>query len=438
MKQPNILWICTDHQRFDAIGCMGNPFVCTPNMDRLAGEGALFENCFAQNPFCAPSRSSFLTGRYPRTARCRQNGRSIPAEETLVTGMLSDQGYYGGLAGKLHISACHPSVAQDSERRIHDGYHEFHWAHDPGNNWRGSRYTQWLEQQGKTFSIEPRQDHPSVRTGMPAPLHLSTWIGSTAVDFIARQAGKDRPWHFAANFFDPHYPFDPPADYLERYMDRLDEIPLPHFVEGELEKKPKMQAAIHHMENTPYVRKSPYCYPLLSPGDHRMIRAAYWAMIDLLDEQVGRMMDALEETDQLEDTLVVFMSDHGEMLGDHGMYLKAGLFYEQLIHVPLILSWPGRIEKGLRSSALVELVDLAPTLLEAAGLERHPGMQGQSFLPIAVGEKDPREHREDVYAEFYNADFPGDEKTHTTMVRTSRYKVISEKEFTAPITERQK
>src|SRR5215210_7510934 len=106
MNKPNILWICTDQQRFDTLGVYGNPFVKTPNLERLAQNGTLFEHCYTQSPVCTPSRASFLTGRYPRTTRCRQNGQSIPADEVLVTKLLAEAGYRCGLSGKLHISAC--------------------------------------------------------------------------------------------------------------------------------------------------------------------------------------------------------------------------------------------------------------------------------------------------------------------------------------------
>ena len=135
----NILWICTDQQRFDTLGCTGNEWVHTPNLDRLASEGVLFENAYAQSPVCAPSRGSFLTGRYPRTCGPRQNGQDIDAKERLLPRILADNGYYCGLAGKLHLSACHDNTGRLMEPRIDDGYHFFQWSHHPqphhGTNW---------------------------------------------------------------------------------------------------------------------------------------------------------------------------------------------------------------------------------------------------------------------------------------------------------------
>ena len=153
--KPNVLWICSDQQRFDTLGCYGNPFVQTPNLDKLAAAGVLFENVYSQSPVCTPSRASFLTGRYPRTTRCRQNGQAIPPDEVLVTKLLRDAGYVCGLAGKLHLAPCNPSVCKDTEQRIDDGYAQFFWSHDPGDVWFAHDYTQWLRNKGLRRESKP-------------------------------------------------------------------------------------------------------------------------------------------------------------------------------------------------------------------------------------------------------------------------------------------
>lgn len=146
-------------------------------------------------------------------------------------------------------------------------------------------------------------------------------------------------------------------------------------------------------------------------------------MVDLIDAQVGRMLEALDRTGQRDNTLVIFMSDHGEMLGDHGLYLKGGYFYEHAVHMPLIVAWQGRFRAGRRSRALVEFTDLAPTLLEAAGLDRGTGMQGRSFWPLLIGAAPLHEHREDVYAECLNSHEP-ERGLDLGMVRTDRWKLV--------------
>lgn len=420
MKQPNILWICTDQQRFDTLGCYGNRFVNTPNIDRLAEKGVLFEQTYCQNPVCSPSRASFLTGRYPRTTRVRQNGQSIPSDEVLVTRLLSEGGYTCGLAGKLHISVCNPSAAPSIEPRINDGYDEFRWSHHPKPDWPTNEYTQWLIQKGKKFSTVPHENCQYVHVGPEAEDQQTTWCAEKAETFIETNALFDRPWLYSVNMYDPHHPFTPPRSFLEKYLDKLEEIPLPDYSDGEHDNKPSFQQRDHHAA---YGMKNMFPYAKMKEQDHRYLRAAYWAMVDLIDEQVGRMMDALERTDQLKDTIVIFMSDHGELLGDHGVYLKGPHFYDPAVRVPLIISWPKHLEGNRRIRSMVELVDLAPTLLDAANLPMYKGMQGRSLWPLLTGEIKEDTHREDVYCEFYNSQVRED-TAFGTMLRTKRYKLV--------------
>ena len=392
--RPNILWICTDSQRWDTLGCYGNPYVHTPRLDALGENGVVFERCFTQSPVCTPSRACFLTGRYPRTTRVRQNGQVMPRDEILITRLLAEAGYVCGLSGKLHVSACHPHPYAAGEPRVDDGYTEFHWSHHPAESWPTNEYSHWLRERGAVFDTPPHPDSPHVKTGMPAEYHQTTWCAQKAINFIESAAAFDRPWVFSVNLFDPHDNFDPPAEYLQRYLKRLADIPLPNYVPGELDDKPAFQAIDHHG-----ACNNPNSYPFseMTEHDHRLVRAAYWAMIDLIDAQVGRMLAALERTGQRENTIVVFISDHGELLGDHGIYLKGPHFYEPAVRVPLIISCPALIPAGRRSGALVELVDLAPTLHEATGLAPQERMQGRSLWPALRGRADLRRHRDDVY-----------------------------------------
>jgi choline-sulfatase len=424
MTQPNVLWICTDQQRFDSLGCYGNEFVDTPNIDRLAERGVQFDQAFCQSPVCAPSRASFLTGRYPRTTGVRQNGQQISDNETLVTKSLADDGYTCGLAGKLHISPCNPHAEHRpmTETRIDDGYSEFHWSHDPNRTWPTNEYRQWLRERGAEYDPTPHPDSEYVETDEDPDTFQTTWCAQKAINFVEEAADFEQPWLYSVNFFDPHHPFAAPEEYLERYEAMLEDIPLPEYEDGELDDKPDFHRDYHEG-----AYRNPDLFPFadMDETDHRLLRAAYWAMVDLVDDQVGRLLDALERTGQREDTLVIFMSDHGELLGDNGAYLKGPFFYEQSVRVPLIASMPGEIREGATSDALVELVDLAPTLLDAAGVDREPGMQGESLWPMLTGESDLDEHRDAVYAECYNA--PGaiwdDTRQYVTMVRTDRYKL---------------
>jgi arylsulfatase A-like enzyme len=426
-ERPNILWICTDQQRWDTLGATGNRHVRTPNLDRFFAQSAQFEGAYCQSPVCTPSRASFLTGRYPRTTRTRQNGQDIPEDEVLVTRLLADAGYACGLSGKLHLSTCHPSVSPVMERRINDGYSAFHWSHHPGyagektNNWPLNEYNLWLAQKGENYRAEPVGESRYVKFGPRAENHQTTWCAEKAIDFINAHAGRGTPWLFSVNFFDPHHPFDPPAEYLERYLDRLDEIELPNYREGELAGKPVFQRIDH---SGAYGGHAGMPFDKMSDADHRLVRAAYYAMCDLIDDQVGRMLEALDASGQRENTIVIFMSDHGELVGDHGIYLKGPFFYEPAVHVPLAIGLPGAIAPR-RIEGLVELVDLAPTLLEAAGMPAHPGMQGRSLWPLLTG-PGTRTQTEDVYCEYYNA-MPWHRDPllpFVTMLRTDTHKLV--------------
>ena len=409
---PNILWFCTDQQRGDTIQCLGNPHVRTPNLDALVSEGVAFTRAYCQSPICTPSRASFLTGRYPRTTRCRQNGARIPEDEVMVTRLLAEHGYDCGLVGKLHLSPCHGRV----EHRVNDGYRVFHWSHHPMPDWEENEYTQWLRGKGHRWgNLYHRPPDAFAWAGVPAELHQTTWCVEKAIDFAMED--RDGPWLMSVNCYDPHHPFDPPPEYLDRYDP--DVLPDPAYQEGELRNKPRFQQ-IDHMGA--YGGDGISCAQA-TPRQRREMIAAYYAMIELIDDRFGRLMRALEASGQRENTIVVFMSDHGELLGDHGILWKGPHFYESLVRVPLIVSWPGAFVAGIRSDALVELVDIAPTLLEATGLSVPTCMQGRSLLPVLTGEKAPDGHRSSIYCEYYNAMPWHDRQAFGTMYFDGRYKM---------------
>lgn len=421
---PNILWICVDQQRKDALGCYGNPFVRTPNIDRLAAGGTLFENAVSQSPVCAPSRAAFLTGRYPRTCGVRQNGQDIPASEVLVTKWLRDKaGYTCGLSGKLHLSACNPAAGRNTEPRIDDGYDAFFWSHDQVvNNWTNNQYGLWLKDLGIKYEERPHPDSPYVQYGMDEEHSQAKWCTDRALSFMEAAREQGKPWCFSINYFDPHHPFNPAKAYLDRYNDILCQLPLPDYVEGELDSKPLFQRKDHLGA---YDTPGNYPFPQMTEHDHRLIKAAYYALGDMIDHQVGRLLDYLEKSGQTEDTLVIYMSDHGEHLGDHGMYLKGPAFYQSGINVPLIFSMPGTVCKGRRAHAIVELLDIPQTLLEMNRIVAYPGMMGRSFAQLLTDAGSLDQHRSSAYSEYYNANVKHtDPKAFATMVYDGRWKLV--------------
>ncbi|MFV0295505.1 MAG: sulfatase [Hyphomicrobiaceae bacterium] len=434
MQKPNILWICTDQQRWDTLSYFGFPGADTPNIDRLARKGVAFERTYCQSPICTPSRASFLTGRYPISHQNHRNGNTSFSDKlVLVPRLFQDAGYATGLIGKLHLSRSQGVVEQRPSR---DGYTEFYWSHHPDPDWgEGHDYETWLAEKG----VDPETLYNRARAygpGVEAPLHQTTWAGDRAQDFIERH--KDRPWFLSINLFDPHPPFDPPADYLARFDPK--DMPAPIFAPSDMDHQRAFQDIDQQIvipvdprrgdpdsdlfENPPLVSDSPGRDTPPSLYNARYIRACYHAMILLIDDMVGDLMAKLTETGQERDTIVLFMSDHGEMLGDHGILYKGCRFYEGMIRVPMIFAWPGQFEEGLVSGALTELVDIAPTILDAAGLPSEPAMQGRSLAPLLRGTVPADRHKDHVLCEYFDSlDIPQGKGTRASMFRDERYKL---------------
>lgn len=430
-KRPNILWYCTDQQRWDTISAWGNRHIRTPNLDRLAQKGVSFRRCYSQSPICTPSRASFLTGRYPATHHAHRNGQArFPASEVLVTKVFADAGYDCGLVGKLHLTA-----VSHGEVRTDDGFALFAWSHMPrSENPLKNAYADWLRDEK---GIDPHalyRDHPTFcGAGVPAELHQTTWCSEKAIEFINQSRG-DRPWMLSVNPFAPHPPFDPPPEYLSRIDPET--LPFPVTGKGDAEHQRQFRDVALQRRDTVDVfgpppnrhgakPVDPWTGRVTSPPedsfDARYVKAAYYAQIEHIDHEFGRIIDALATSGQLDNTIVIFTSDHGELLGDHGLILKGCRFYESLVHVPLIVSWPARFKGGLDSTALVELVDLAPTLLDACGLPVPATMQGASLVPIASGASPADRHKPIVISE-YNDAIGGQPPSHGTMAFDGRFK----------------
>ena len=401
-NSPNILWITTDQQRWNTIGALGNEFIKTPNLDRLVHEGVSFEKAFVQAPICTPSRASFLTGMYPSTVRASKNGAAEWAEAApLITKTMKDAGYDCGLSGKLHLST---AMAHRPEHRPKDdGYRVFDLSHSPYQTGSANDYIKWYSDRGIDVMAHKRE-----KGYVPTEYHQTKWCTDRAIDFIKEE--REWPWFYSLNVYDPHGPFDPPQEYLDRYD--IDKLPKPWFKASDLEEK----KVFNNVMFQGYPRK-------YSNRVNKERLAKYWAQIDLIDEQIGRLLKTLEETGQLNNTLIIFTSDHGDMAGDHGMTAKGCRFYEGLVRVPLIFWYPPYFQENIQSNALVELTDIVPTLLELTGLKISKKIQGKSLLPILVGTKSAEFHRESVRSEFYDAAMT-DKINYGTMYRTQKYKLV--------------
>jgi len=409
-SRPNVLWVCTEHQRYDTIHALASTYIRTPNLDRLTREGVAFTHAFAQNSVCTPSRSSFLTGRYPSTTRCRQNGQNIPESEVLITRELRDMGYDCGLAGKLHVSAAFTGA----ERRIDDGYRMFKWSHGATEK-HGGAWIRWLADQGRQFDeVYAKSAVPFSREVSHREYHQTTWCFENALKFM--QEDRDCPWLVSVNPFAVHDPFDFLTEYFEQYDPEM--LPLPACTPGELDTKPRSQSSA--FERGGFADRSAH--------ELRQMVAAYYATIEHIDAEFGGLIDWLDDSGQRDNTLIIFHSDHGDMLGDHGIFQKGPYLYDCAVRVPLILSWPGHLPEGRQEDALVELVDLVPTLHELLGNAIPERVQGRSLVPLIEGRISSSEYRKFVTSEYYNSN-PGKHLAHGTstylsMWRNRRHKIV--------------
>ena len=432
-KPMNIVWFCTDQQRWDTIHALGNPYIKTPNIDKFIEEGVAFTRAYTQAPICSPSRSCFLTGRYPRTTKTMANGNEFYSkDEKLVTRLLADEGYTCGLSGKLHLTSAQGKM----ETRTDDGYTYMQWSEHPNNDWpKGvNAYQNWLEEKGVKWEDIYGGEYPSMSqwppvrnpnftgktVGVPAEYHQTTWCVEKAIEFMEEARKKGGPWLISLNPYDPHPPLDPPQAYKDRL--KIEDMPLPLWEDGELDNKPPHQQKDFYQGGQDGQAEP---FPSLTDMDKRERFRDYYAEIELVDDQFGRLLKYLDDIGERENTLVIFMSDHGEMNGDHGLYWKGAYFYEALVHVPLIMSCPSKILKGIKSDVLVELVDIAPTIMELAGYEVPYYMQGKSLVPILTGKQDSHHHKDAVYCEYYRGLKGTHEEIFATMYFDGRYKIVN-------------
>ena len=371
-ERPNVLWICTDQQRADTIHTLGNSAIHTPHLDELYGRGTAFTRAYCQSPICTPSRASFLTGRYPSNVHVARNGAAtFPSEPRLIPSLFADAGYRTHLVGKLHLASAYGGP----EAQALDGYQTLRYSHDPREpEAHGNIYARWAREKGWTFDdlfFRPKPDAPlQYRPTVDPSVHHTTWCADEAIAFL--QAAPPDPWFLSVNTFDPHPPFDAPGAWVARAREAG--VPPPVFEEADLKRQARLaEVAFQTRAQRP------------TPETLERI-ASYYGMIELIDDQVGRILRALDRTGQRESTLVIFMSDHGEMLGDHGLTLKGCRFYEGLVRVPLIVSWPGHFREGVLCEDLVELTDVAPTLAEVLGTEL-ARTNGRSLVPVLRGQQ---------------------------------------------------
>jgi arylsulfatase A-like enzyme len=389
----NILFITADQLRADALGCYGNPVIQTPHIDALAQGGVRFTKMFTAYPVCAPNRASIATGRYPTIHGLRANGMRLPETEQTLMSILRANGYRTYGAGKMHFgpqwhfpSDGRPIMDPDPVDAIDPQplAEEFPWYGFDSvmltEDHRMGPYGVYLAERGHHVWDELHSanypQHATVRSPFPEEHHQTTWITDRAIDYLYEHP-SDEPFFLWVSYVHPHHPFNPPAPYDTRY-DPAD-MPLPKWQEDEVEGWPAAYRQKYFAVEGTHEAVG-MCD--LTDDDWRRIKAYYYGMVSLIDKNVGRMINVLRQSGRLDNTLIVFNSDHGENLGDHRLLFK-GTTYDCVTNVPLILSWPDCANPGETRDLLCSSVDIMPTLIQLAGarVPQPSGIQGLSLRP---------------------------------------------------------
>lgn len=410
IDRPDILVIMTDQLRRDALGAYGCDWIPTPNLDRLAAEGVTFDNATCDNPICTPSRASILTGKMVPWHGVRRVHDVLPDDEVMFPERLRQAGYRTALVGKLHVSG---RVAEERVRHPNDGFETYDWCLDPtvGLDSRFNAYTAWLRRRAPDFLAALRREGRGVRHH-PEALHMSTWAAERTIELLA--AGDGRPFFCLMSLFDPHDPYD---DHPLPAQELIDPARIPPPSPG-------------RPGPTPVARERAGSYlgsfEDFSAEDIRAIRLGYAASLAFADLQIGRVLDALDASGRAENTLVLFLSDHGDQLGDHGLLVKGAPLYEPTVGIPLIARWPRRIAAGRRSPALVQGRDVAATCLAAAGLDAAACPQSEDLVAVASAGQTRRRALICAYRNSGIADGGAawDPPMQTTMVRDARHKLV--------------
>ncbi len=415
-SRPNIILIITDQQRFDTIGALGFGHVDTPNLDRLVRDGVSFDNCFITAPSCAPSRASLFTGYYPHTTGILKN--ADPWRHAWVERM-NGAGYRCVNIGKMHTYPYDVPLGFHERYVVEnkDRFLEERWFFDEWD--KALRAKGCVKQQRELYR---QRDDYRERLGafeweLPEDTHSDVFVGELARWWIDTKPRPDQPLFLQVGFPGPHPPYDPIPRYAEPYLAR--DLPLPEVTDAELASQPP--AFRKMIEHNLRIDHDSVVHQLHAPESalHRQ-RAYYLANVTMIDEQVGGLLQSLDAKGYLDDAVVIFCSDHGDCLGDHG-HSQKWTMYDIITRVPCLVWSPSRFPGGRRLEPLCQLFDLAPTILELAGLDVPASFEAESLLPALTGEDWPG--REEVFAE-HGRDGILDSTEFMTMVRTADWKLV--------------
>lgn len=396
MAKPNFLIIITDQFHPGCLGFAGHPVVKTPYLDALAASGVVFGRCYSNQPLCMPARATLFTGLPPRGHGVRMNGMPLDPSVPTFTEALRHAGYRTHCAGKIHLKCSQPPHGADVDaldpaefaevaKLWHDGRitelpHPYYglestdYVNGHGDGSYG-QYINWLkrehpdqahlffdqvslEEKSPAFSLFNRKQY---RWALPAELHPTHWVADRTIDFLEAH-DSSRPFCLMCSIQDPHSPFAAPEPYCRRYS--AADVPDPVGRDGELDDLPPHFRA---MVETPIKTSGNQLQPMNATEPYaKDCIAQYFGLIEMIDDQVGRLMQTLRDQKLDENTVVMFVADHGEALGEHGLWGKGPYHYDSVIHVPFVMHCPSRFKQGVRSSEVVSLLDFAPTILDLA------------------------------------------------------------------------
>ena len=386
---PNILVIMSDEFSACFSGTYGHPFIETPAMDRLAREGLTFSSAYCNSPLCVPSRTCFMTGRHVHNNGGWDN--AVPIGDDVVTWphLLRERGYETALCGKMHMVGRDHLHGFDRQisRDIHaDIAHPIYYWRDglpkAAKPWIGVIETGTGipgHEGGSKDSPEDLAERRSIATGPGRTLEIDIddMTANAAVDFILDSGRKQKPFALCVGFIAPHFPFVVPESYFNRYWPK--HADLPFMPPGHLDSLPPAGKRL----------RDAFGYSGYTQEQIKKARCAYYGLVSYLDEKIGRILDALETAGLAGDTLVINTSDHGEMLGEHGLWRKMS-FYDQAARIPLQVRFPGLVAENKVVSQCVSLVDVTATILDAAGVDSirqgSLGIDGDSFYDCCRAE----------------------------------------------------
>lgn len=359
-SRPNILLLMTDQQRFDTIHSAGYEFMNTPNLDRLVEEGCLYRYGYSPNPICLAARHNLITGLPARHHQFPDNVHNISTRSDLPTlpRILSDNGYETRAIGKMHFIPA----------RRHNGFDKMELMEELPNYREQDEYAMYLKDVGlgniqNIHGVRNLLYMLPQRSIVPEEHHGTFWVGRQTSDFIRTNNGR-HPFFLWSSWIAPHPPFDVVDRFAELYKDV--DLPEPHVSNTPLASLTRENQMLGDLPTADYVRR---------------MREVYYASISMVDESIGEVLTALEETNQLDNTVIIFVSDHGEFLGDYGLYQKWNP-YDCCARIPFIIRYPERLAPGSVNEEFVDLNDILPTVLDVAGLD-YPGeieLPGESLF----------------------------------------------------------